>query len=273
MKYLQAFVFTLAVLFGADLAFGQDGKKKPAKATLLTKIGNVTSVVEDVPPVPPKCRVTVATFPLVSDEALTLWDFSPDDGVEIEKEEPNKLTVLVPTGVERDYRFRWVAREPKGKQITERITVKAGKGPKPPPDPIDPVDPVDPVGPAPIPEPGNHVLIVYETADQTAYTQGQINFMYSPEVRQYLTDKCTKHGTGNGWYMLDKDAVMNAMPELWKKAMSRPRTMQVERIGPGGTKTLAPAPWLIVSNGKSGYEGPIPDRFEDAFSKVKDFVK
>jgi predicted alpha/beta superfamily hydrolase len=82
--------------------------------------------------------------------------------------------------------------------------------------------------------------------------------MYSAEVRSYLTEKCPKDGTSNGWYMLDKDAVMNVMPELWKKAFARPRTK---------------LPWLIVSNGKTGWEGPIPDRYEDAFSKVKDFIK
>jgi hypothetical protein len=247
-----------AISLACFLCAPADPPKPKAKTlpTVVSKVGNVTSVVEDVPPVPPKCRVTVAISPKVSDEAMTLWDVSPEDGVEFESEQPNKLTVLVPVGVERDYRFRWVGREPKGKQRTERITVKAGKGPRPPPDP-DPPTPDPDVAP-PIPEAGNRVLIVYETADQANYTKGQIDFMYSADVRQYLTEKCPKSGTSNGWYMLDKDAVMNVMPELWKKAFARPRTK---------------LPWLIVSNGKTGWEGPIPDRYEDAFSKVKDFIK
>jgi hypothetical protein len=256
--------FPYGALISLALFVGQPAepqeKPKQKESTTVVKAGKATTVVKEIPPVPARCVVTVATTPKLTDDAMFGWTVVPEENIKITTEEPNKLVFEVPTSPEVEYRVKWTAKEPKAKQQVVRVNVKAGKGPRPPPDPdVDPdVDPPQPDGKPLIEDPANRVLIIYETGDQTNYTQGQIGFMYSAEVRQYLSEKCPKAANSNGWYMLDKDAVTTALPPAWGKAMARPRTK---------------LPWMIVSNPKGGWEGPVPERYEDAFAKVKEFIK
>lgn len=112
--------------------------------------------------------------------------------------------------------------------------------PEPDPDPEPEPDPTP--DDAPIPEPGFRVLIVYETGDNLP--PGQQSILYGKQTRDWLNANCVKEADGTAAYRIfDQNVdVTDALP-VWKTAMARER----ESI-----------PWLLVSNGKSGFEGPLP---------------
>jgi hypothetical protein len=230
--FLGAELFYLAALLGADPVIDVP-KENPVYVPVVAKIKEAT-------------KDTKAVWKIVPTPA---W--KEESGQQVRFTGPPGTYYL--SAVHVDFKAQTFG------QLEGFTTIK-GEGPAPvPPGPTPPgPNPPTPPDPSPIPEPGNRMLLVYETADLAKYTTGQIGFMGSTEVRQYLDAKCTKGTNSNGWYMLDKDAVMNAMPPLWQKAFARPRSK---------------LPWLIVSNGATGWEGPMPERYEDAFAKVKEFIK
>jgi len=128
------------------------------------------------------------------------------------------------------------------------IDVDAGEGPRPPPkpepNPDEPPKPVEP--PAPIPGDGLRVLVVYESADGAAITAGQYAAMYGKASRELLNEKCAvgPDGKTREWRIYDKDVDAARDSKLWADALKRPR---------------GKLPWLVVSNGKTGFEGPLVD--------------
>lgn len=107
---------------------------------------------------------------------------------------------------------------------------RGGPGPTPPgPQP-------DPTPPAPIPVQGLHVLIVEETAERPRLTKEQLAILTASDVRAWL-DANAKYR------ILDKDAPMDHDESVWRDAMRLPR----QRV-----------PWMICSNGQTGYSGPLP---------------
>ena len=91
----------------------------------------------------------------------------------------------------------------------------------------------------PIPGDEFRVMIVYESDDLDNYPRGQVDAMYSSEVRQYLMSNCP----ANGFRILDKDADLGLDLPIWQEAMKR------ERQG---------LPWLLIDAQGGGYEGPLP---------------
>ena len=130
-----------------------------------------------------------------------------------------------------------------------RRRVKVGDGPRPPPGPdvkpdpkpIDPPKPVDPS--APIPLSGFRVLIVFETGQGLPAAQSSI--LYGKRTRDYLDQHCVKGPNGQTpeYRIYDKDVSLANESKLWRDAMARPR---------------ASVPWVLVSNGTTGFEGPLP---------------
>lgn len=133
-----------------------------------------------------------------------------------------------------------------------RRRVKVGLGPKPPPGPdVKPIDPepkpepkpkpVDPT--APIPISGFRVLIVFETGQ--ALPAAQSSILYGKRTRDYLDQHCVKGPNGQTpeYRIYDKDVALGNESKLWRDAMARPRTS---------------VPWVLISNGTTGYEGPLP---------------
>lgn len=134
------------------------------------------------------------------------------------------------------------------------IVAKPDPGPGPTPDP-DPAP--DPDTPAPIPEPGFRVLIVYETGEATTLPTSQQAIIYGQQVRQYLNNTCIKESDGTAAYRIyDKDIDASGDLQVWRNAMQR-RPTEI--------------PWLIISNGKTGYEGPLPKTVEEFLSLCKKY--
>lgn len=91
---------------------------------------------------------------------------------------------------------------------------------------------------APIPEPGLNVLIIEETADRLELPAGQRDIITA-------TDWRTKWQAKGGEIRVrdPSDPQPNDLAK-WNTAMSRPRSG---------------LPWVIISNGQTGYEGPLPE--------------
>lgn len=119
-----------------------------------------------------------------------------------------------------------------------------GPDPKPPPVPPPP-DPVPPPVPPPIPVDGFRVLIVYESSELATMPRAQLVSLYAQQVRDYLAAHCVKGPDGRTaeWRVWDQNVSTANEAKLWQDAMARKRDK---------------LPWIVISTGKTGYEGPLP---------------
>jgi hypothetical protein len=127
-----------------------------------------------------------------------------------------------------------------------------GPGPKPPPSPDN--------GEAPIPATGLRVLIVYESAQLGKMPAAQQAIIYSVPLRRYLDSVCTddpQTGSGKAWWILDQNTNISGLAKLWQDAMKRPKKS---------------VPWLVVSNGQAGFEGPLPADVEQTKALVAKYA-
>ena len=135
-----------------------------------------------------------------------------------------------------------------------------------PPDPVDPPepdpepepepDPDDPDAP-PIPLSGFRVLMIYETADLPMLPESQRQVLYSGQVRQFLGEHCVDEDSRPAYRILDDDSQFVDSDSSWASAMKRPRNS---------------LPWLIVSNGKTGYEGPLPGSVGETLQLLQKYL-
>lgn len=134
-----------------------------------------------------------------------------------------------------------------------KIVVKGGIGPAPTPQPQpQPLPPPVPDEFNPIPFPGFRVLVVYDSK------LGVPQQTTAKAVRDYAALKCVK-GPDNKtaeYRVLDQETDVSNMTDVWKTTMARKR---------------ASLPWIVVSNGKQGYEGPLPQTTEDTLTLLKKY--
>lgn len=143
--------------------------------------------------------------------------------------------------------------------IRRTLDVDAGEGPRPPPGPEPKPPPTpDPVNPAPIPEPGLRVLIVYDFGTASSLPPAQDAILRSQKLWDYARENCVKGPDGKTPEMRIYHSQVNTAneTELWKKAWARPR------------KSL---PWILVSNGKTGYEGPLPADTDQTIALIRKY--
>jgi hypothetical protein len=110
----------------------------------------------------------------------------------------------------------------------------------------------------PIPGDGLRVLIVYETGDLANSETDAI--LRGGKVRGYLSVNCAKgpNGVTPEARIYDKVIDQTNMPQIWKDAMARPRKQ---------------VPWIIISNGKTGYEGPLPKNVDETIGLIDKYRK
>jgi len=139
--------------------------------------------------------------------------------------------------------------------IGEAPPIPPGPGPGPDPGPTP-----DPDVKPPIPVAGFRFLIVEESAERSKLPAAQREILGSTVLRLALSAACAKGPDGKTpeWRIFDKDAPMGAESKLWQDAMARPR------------KSL---PWLIMSNGVTGFEGPLPTSGVDEVLKMVEKYK
>lgn len=149
------------------------------------------------------------------------------------------------------------------KTMTDDIgetVVNVGKlvPPTPPPGPDPPVPPTPPPGPVPIPGEGLRVLMLYESTDIPKLAESQRSVLFSKKVRDYLNAKCPPgpDGKTKEWRVWDKDSDATGEAKIWQDALARP------------AKSM---PWVVISNGKTGYEGPMPTTVEGMLALLKKY--
>lgn len=125
-----------------------------------------------------------------------------------------------------------------------------------PPQPPQP--PPTPDTPAPIPVPGLRVLIVYESKDLPKMPKEQQSILFDKDVREYLGQACVKLNGTPEWRIVDQNVQVYGEQQVWKDALARQR---------------GEMPWVIISNGKTGYEGPLPRNKKDFMEAVKKYAQ
>lgn len=119
----------------------------------------------------------------------------------------------------------------------ELVRVVVGKPIPPPPPPPPPL----PDNPAPIDGPGFRVLFLAESGERLP---AEIeDAFYSREIGDWLNANCIQVDGQPDFRRLDPDSQFTDANHRFAKALARPRTAM---------------PWLIISNGVTGYEGQFP---------------
>jgi len=126
-----------------------------------------------------------------------------------------------------------------------------GVPPNPEPDPKPPT----PVGPSPIEGAGLRVLFVSESGELMP-RDIEASF-YSPEIAAFLNANCIKVDGNPDFRRVDPDTQFTDPNHRFAKALARPR---------------ASLPWLIISNGVGGYEGPFPKTVAETLTLIRSFV-
>jgi hypothetical protein len=137
------------------------------------------------------------------------------------------------------------------------VVMPAPPSPNPPPQPSPPGPSP---APAPIPAPGLHVLIVTAKANITGTPEQSV--LQSKELNDYLNSHCTSDPGSNykGWRAFGADVMsaelLNTYSAMWRNAYAL-RTQ--------------PYPCIIVSNGTTGYVGPMPVNINDLMTLLKKY--
>lgn len=109
--------------------------------------------------------------------------------------------------------------------------------------------PVSP-NPAPIPGQGLKVLIVEETSARKDLPPSQLAILTSTKLRGWLKEH---NGELKTW---DQDVDAKYADESWKSALSMPRES---------------LPWIYISNGKSGFTGPLPKSVDETVALLEKY--
>jgi hypothetical protein len=216
----------------------------------------------------PANRIVRLSAEGAAEGAACIWDVSDEDRADLEELKGGRLLFAGPAGAYK-VKLRAIRLDKDGAtQIeTARATVVIGDppppvppGPTPPgPTPPGPTPPGPTPGPAPIPEAGLRVLIVYESSELSKLPPAQANVLYAKSVRDFLNASCAVGADGKTreWRIWDKDVDPGQESAVWQAAMKRPR---------------ASVPWLLVSNGRTGYEGPLPATADDLLTLLKKYA-
>lgn len=264
MRYL--WVFVLLVLPGQVGAPRAEPRAEPMVQMTEPKAAEpvkapVAKATDSVLTVPAEVKGDVAAFIRIdatTSGKLVRW-LAIDRGLNVFPSEllrDSKSTVVTATSAGNYRLLAWTSVNDVPSDVAICL-VKVGTGPDPGPGPVPP-DPGPTPGPSPIPAEGFRVLIVYESGELSKLPAAQSNILYAASVREYLNSKCVPDADGKtkSWRIWDKDVDTSRSPKLWQDAMKRTRTA---------------VPWILISTGKGGYEGPLPKDVEETLTLLKKY--
>lgn len=113
--------------------------------------------------------------------------------------------------------------------------------------------------PAPTPDAGFRAAILEETGERDKLTSGQRAAILSTadgSVRDYCAKHCVQVNGAAEFRVVDANDSFELETETMKRLLARPHTS---------------VPWIIVSNGKTGAEGPLPQTEEETLALLKRF--
>ena len=206
----------------------------------------------------------VENVPLKTNGKKVIWRVTKSSGVQILPQYGPMTTLpssllLIKTKIPGVYELE--ATTAAGDELAQAVClVTVGNAPPPGPNPPGPTPPgpgPDPFNPPPIPGDGLRVLIVYESGDTLPV--GQHSILYGKTVRDYLNATCPvgPDGKTREWRIYDKDVDTTGESKLWQDALKRPHPS---------------IPWIVISNGKTGFEGPLPATVDATLELLKKYV-
>lgn len=157
-------------------------------------------------------------------------------------------------------RYQLVAYTALGDVPSEPAVVSIVVGAAPPPVPPSPPTPPNP--PAPLPTAGLRVLVLEETDDRDNLPGSQQALLVSlsqGKAAQHLDAVCAKEAGQPEWRILDDDADGKYLSPLWKEALDRLKA------------DSTPSPKVLISNGVTGFQGPLPKTVEEWAALVAKF--
>lgn len=113
--------------------------------------------------------------------------------------------------------------------------------------------------PPPLPDKGLHVLMLVDSATPSTLTADQQLALTSGAVRAYLNDHCPlgPDGHTHEWRLWDKSVDAANEEPVFQTALKRAEGK--------------PMPWIIVSNGTTGYEGALPANADALLALLKKY--
>lgn len=154
--------------------------------------------------------------------------------------DPTATVVTAQTG-----RYQLVAYTAIGDVPSEPAVVSIVVGAAPPPVPPNPPTPPNP--PAPLPTSGLRVLVIEQNDARDELPRDKQRVLESirvGELRDYLDSVCAKVGATAEWRIVDQGDSLQFESPIWQQAREVAR--------PAGL------PWVLVSNGTSGEQAPLP---------------
>lgn len=102
-------------------------------------------------------------------------------------------------------------------------------------------------------------MIVEDANMRTKLPRPQQAIMFDSSLRDYLDSKCVmgKDGKTREWRIWPTGADYSKTEKHWQDVMKRER------------KSL---PWIIISDGKTGYEGPLPENVDKTLELIKKYA-
>jgi hypothetical protein len=116
----------------------------------------------------------------------------------------------------------------------------------------------EPTPPAPIPAAGLRVLVVYDESKRADLPPAQGLILTSARLRDYFMANCVKSGDKEEARIWPSDTETTNESKVWQDAFKRER------------KSL---PWILISNGTTGYEGPLPATVDDTIALIDKYKK
>lgn len=114
--------------------------------------------------------------------------------------------------------------------------------------------------PPPIDEAGLRVAIIEETADRSSLPKSQMAILTSVKLREYLDANCVKEDGQPAYRIWDKDIDASRESQLWQDALAKVKATE-------DLKT----PAILISNGKTGYIGPLDGTVEETIDRIKQY--
>lgn len=150
-----------------------------------------------------------------------------------------------------------VGGKPVVRELEAQLTIGDPDPPAPTPGPTPGPTPPTPTA-APFPCDGLHVLIVFDAATETSLPAAQQAVLYAKAVRDYLDAKCPAgpDGKTREWRIYPATTDVSAEGKVWAAAM--------------GVKRAA-LPWVVISDGKTGFSGALPATVDDTLALLKKY--
>lgn len=142
------------------------------------------------------------------------------------------------------------------RRLDASFTILGNVPPGPGPDP----NPQD----APFPAPGFAILILHEAQETGRLTEKQKAILTSQEIRKYLHAKCVKLEDGSIAARFWDDDYTQAQLSLAPQVMQRAYFELLE-------DAAGRLPWIGISDGRTGFSGPLPGTVAETLALLKKY--